>query len=557
MTAQRIIIIGGVAGGMSTATRLRRLIEHAEILVLERGGHVSFANCGLPYYLGGVIEDREALLLQTPASLAARFNLDVRVHHEVVEIDRAAKTVRVRDVITGAELIEPYDALVLSPGATPVRPPMPGGDRMLTLRDIEDVDAAMAALSTSPRSALVIGAGFIGLEMVENLVHRGLDVTLVELGGQVLPPLDPEMAGPVADRLRVAGVDVRLGTQVTELLESTAVLSDGTTVAADFVLGSIGVRPGTSLAVAAGLELGPRGGIRVDDQLRTSDPAIYAIGDAVEKVDAISGEQRLVALAGLANRHGRLVADAIAGATIKVVDALGTAVVGLMGLTIAATGWNEKLLRAAGRDLRVIHTHPASHTGYYPGAESMSLKLVVDAATDRILGAQGVGGDGVDKRIDVIATAMAGGITASGLADLELGYAPQYSSAKDPVNMLGYVARNALDGLTPSIQWHELESALADGAVLVDVRTPEEVAAGAIPGSINIPLDALRARIDEIPEGRIIAHCKVGQRGHTAVRVLEQLGREVVNLDGGYLTWSAGVASRTGTNPISIPSGVL
>ncbi|MDF1478522.1 FAD-dependent oxidoreductase [Leifsonia sp. H3M29-4] len=544
MTAQRIIIIGGVAGGMSAATRLRRLLEHADIVVLERGGHVSFANCGLPYYLGGVIEQRNDLLLQTPDSLKARFNLDVRVHNEVTAIDRKAKTVTVRDVITGAESVERYGALVLSPGATPVRPPMPGGERMLTLRDIDDVDAAMAALSTAPRSALVIGAGFIGLEMVENLVHRGLEVTLVELGGQVLPPLDPEMAGPVADRLREAGVDVRLGTQVTELLESTAVLSDGTVVPADFVLGSIGVRPETSLAVAAGLELGPRGGIRVDDQLRTSDPSIYAIGDAVEKTDAISGEQRLVALAGLANRHGRLVADAISGKTITVRDALGTAVVGVMGLTIAATGWNEKLLRAAGRDIRVIHTHPASHTGYYPGAESMALKLVVDAATDEILGAQGVGGGGVDKRIDVIATAMAGGITASELADLELGYAPQYSSAKDPVNMLGYVALNALEGLTPSIQWHELEAELAAGATLVDVRTRGEVAAGAIPGAINIPLDDLRERVAEIPAGRVIVHCKVGQRGHTAVRLLEQLGREAVNLDGGYLTWRAGTASQ-------------
>ena len=547
MTPKRIIIIGGVAGGMSAATRLRRLLEHAEIIVLERGGHVSFANCGLPYYLGGVIENRGDLLLQTPASLGARFNLDVRVHNEVTAIDREAKTVSVRDVITGVETIERYDALVLSPGATPVRPPMPGGERMLTLRDIEDVDAAMAALSTSPRSALVIGAGFIGLEMVENLVHRGLGVTLVELGTQVLPPLDPEMANPVADRLRDAGVDVRLGTQVTELLKSTAVLSDGSVVPADFVLGSIGVRPETSLAVAAGLELGARGGIKVDDQLRTSDPAIYAIGDAVEKTDAITGEQRLVALAGLANRHGRLAADAIAGKTITVVDALGTAVVGLMGLTIAATGWNEKLLRSAGRDIRVIHTHPASHTGYYPGAESMSLKLVIDAATDEILGAQGVGGDGVDKRIDVIATAMAGGITASELADLELGYAPQYSSAKDPVNMLGYVALNALEGLTPSIQWHELEAELASGATLVDVRTRGEAVAGSIPGAINIPLDDLRERIAEIPAGRIVVHCKVGQRGHTAVRLLEQHGREAVNLDGGYLTWSAGMASRADT----------
>ena len=396
-------------------------------------------------------------------------------------------------------------------------------------------------------TALVIGAGFIGLEMVENLVHRGLDVTLVELGDQVLPPLDIEMAGPVAERLRETGVDVRLGTQVTELGSDSAVLSDGSVVGADFVIASIGVRPETSLAVGAGLELGERGGIRVDDQLRTSDPSIYAIGDAVEKTDAISGEQRLVALAGLANRHGRLVADAISGKTITVRDALGTAVVGMMGLTIAATGWNEKLLRSRGREIRVFHTHPASHAGYYPGAETMSLKLIADAATDEILGAQGVGGDGVDKRIDIIATAMAGGITASELADLELAYAPQFSSAKDPVNMLGYVALNALDGLTGSIQWHELEAAIDAGATLVDVRTPAEYADGAIPGSINVPLDDLRERFGELPAGRLIVHCKVGQRGHTAVRLLAQLGRDAVNLDGGYLTWSAGTSARSDT----------
>ena len=547
MTAQRIIIIGGVAGGMSAATRLRRLSEDADIVVLERGGHVSFANCGLPYYLGRVIGERNNLLLQTPASLGARFALDVRVHTEVTGIDRAAKTVHVRNLITGVDSVEPYDALVLSPGATPVRPPIPGGERMLTLRDIEDVDAAMAQLESAPQSALVIGAGFIGLEMVENLVHRGLDVTLVELGDQVLPPLDIEMAGPVAERLREAGVDVRLGTQVTELGSDSAVLSDGSVVGAAFVIASIGVRPETSLAVGAGLELGERGGIRVDDQLRTSDPSIYAIGDAVEKTDAISGEQRLVALAGLANRHGRLVADAISGKTIIVRDALGTAVVGMMGLTIAATGWNEKLLRSRGREIRVFHTHPASHAGYYPGAETMSLKLIADAATDEILGAQGVGGDGVDKRIDIIATAMAGGITASELADLELAYAPQFSSAKDPVNMLGYVALNALDGLTGSIQWHELEAAIDAGATLVDVRTPAEYADGAIPGSINVPLDDLRERFGELPAGRLIVHCKVGQRGHTAVRLLAQLGRDAVNLDGGYLTWSAGTSARSDT----------
>ncbi|MFE5670429.1 FAD-dependent oxidoreductase [Agromyces sp. NPDC056523] len=552
MTPRRYLIIGGVAGGMSAATRLRRLDEHAHVTVLERGAHVSFANCGLPYHLGGVIEDRSSLLLQTPELLGSRFGLDVRVRTEAVAIDRAARTVLVRDLGTGEDSELPYDALVLSPGATPVRPALRGGERMLTLRDIDDVDAAMAALDVAPRSALVIGAGFIGLEMVENLARRGLEVTLVELGDQVLPPLDPEMAAPVAQRLRDAGIDVRLGTQVTALGSDSATLSDGTTVPAEFVLGSIGVRPDTGLAKAAGLELGPRGGIRVGDDLRTSDPHIWAVGDAAEKVDAVSGEPRLVALAGLANRHGRLAADAITGREVRVRDAFGTAVVGVMGLTIAATGWNETLLRSRGRDIRIMHTHPASHAGYYPGAETMALKLVVDASTDAILGVQAVGGEGVDKRIDVIATAMAGGLTASELADLELAYAPQFSSAKDPVNLLGYVALNAAEGLTPSIQWHELDSAVAAGATVVDVRTAGEVADGAIPGSLRIPLDDLRSRLDELPPGRLVVHCKVGQRGHTAVRLLAQLGRDAVNLDGGYLTWRAGMDSLADARPTAL-----
>lgn len=544
MNRFRAVIVGGVAGGMSAATRLRRLREDADILVLERGDHVSFANCGLPYYLGGVIEERSDLLLQTPESLRARFELDVRVRHEAIAIDRQARTVRVRDLVTGAESDERYDALVLSPGATPRRPDIPGAERLLTLRDIADADRVMVELGSGASSALVLGGGFIGVEMVENLVHRGLAVTLVEHGPQVLAPLDPEMAEPIAERLRAAGVDVRLGVEVTAIDGDSATLSDGSIVPADIAIAAIGVRPDSDLARAAGLELGERGGIRVDETLRTSDPAIWAIGDAAEKTDALTGAPRLVALAGLANRHGRLVADAIAGAPIRVRDALGTAVVGVFGLTAAMTGWSEKALRAAGRDPRVLHTHPASHAGYYPGAEPMALKLLVDPVTDAILGAQGVGGAGVDKRIDVIATAMAGGLRASDLADLELAYAPQFSSAKDPVNMLGYVALNAADGLSPSVQWHELDAELAAGATLVDVRTRGEYAAGAIPGSINVPLDELRARAAELPPGRLIVHCKVGQRGHTAVRVLAQLGRDARNLDGGYLTWAAGTSSR-------------
>ncbi|CAN5172400.1 CoA-disulfide reductase [soil metagenome] len=556
MSSSRFIIIGGVAGGMSAATRLRRLDENAQIIVFERGSEVSFANCGLPYYLGAVIKDRSSLLLQTPASLGARFGLDVRVRHEVTTIDRSAKTVTVRDLDGGNEFVEPYDALVLSPGATPIRPEIPGAERMLTLRDMADVDAAMTQLSAAPETALVIGAGFVGLEMVENLVHRGIAVTLVELGDQVLPPLDPEMAEPVAERLRQSGVDVRLGIQVSALGPDSATLSDGSVVPAQFALASIGVRPDTALASSAGIEIGERGGILVDDRLRTSDPDIYAIGDAAEKVDAVSGEQRLVALAGLANRHGRLVADAIAGRDVVVRPAQGTAVVGLLGLIIATTGWNEKLLVARGRSIRVIHTHPASHAGYYPGAESMALKLIVDAETDAVLGAQGVGGSGVDKRIDVIATAMAGGITGSQLADLELAYSPQFSSAKDPVNMLGYVARNLREGLTASVQWHDLDAELAAGATLIDVRSPGEYERGTIPGSINLPLDELRERSTELPDGRLIVHCKVGQRGHSATRLLSQLGWEVANLDGGYLTWRDGAAALASISPSPIPAGV-
>ncbi len=538
---KRYLIIGGVAGGMSAATRLRRLDETAEIIVFERSGHVSFANCGLPYHLGGIIKERSSLLLQTPRSLGRRFALDVRVRHEVVAIDAAAKTVTVLDLDSGQRHTERYDALVLSPGSTPFRLDVPGAERLLTLRDIEDVDAAMAALQAEPETALVIGAGFIGLEMVENLLHRGLRVTVVERGSQVLPPLDPEMAGPVADRLREAGVDVRLGVEVVALDDTTATLSDGTTVPAEFALASIGVRPETTLASTAGLALGERGGIRVDDQQRTSDPHIWAVGDAVEKTDAVSGEHRPVALAGLANRHGRLAADSITGARITVKPALGTAIVGLLGLHIATVGWNETLLRARGRDIRVFHTHPSSHAGYYPGAEGMSLKLIADAETDAILGAQAIGGEGVDKRIDVIATAMGAGLTASDLADLELAYSPQHSSAKDPVNMLGYVALNHREGQVRSIQWHELAAAIAEGATLVDVRTKDEHAAGSIPGSLLLPVDELRRRHADLPAGPIIVHCAVGQRGHTAARLLTQLGRDVVNLDGGYRTWRAGV----------------
>lgn len=541
--ARRVVIVGGVAGGMSAATRLRRNDESLDVVVLERGAHVSFANCGLPYHLGGVIEEREALLLQTPESLGSRFAIDVRTAHEVTAIDPERRVVSVRHHGREDELA--YDDLVLSTGAAPMRLEVPGGDRALALRDIADVDRMQAALADGPDSAVVVGAGFVGLEVAENLVARGLDVAVVELADQVLAPLDPEMAAAVEKRLADRGVDVRTGVQVARVEGDKVVLSDDSVLPADLLVAAMGVRPESALASAAGLEVGERGGIVVDREMRTSQPHIYAVGDAVEKHDAISGAGSMVPLAQTANRHGRLVADVITGRSTTSAPVLGTAVVGVFGLTVAAVGWNEKRLRAAARAVRVIHTHPTSHAGYYPGAEQMALKLLVDPETDAILGAQGVGGEGVDKRIDVIATAMRGGLTASDLADLELAYAPQYGSAKDPINMLGFIADNLRAGTERTVQWHELDDALGDGATLVDVRSAREFARGAIPGAVNVPVDELRDRLEELPDGPLVVHCQVGLRGHVAARLLAQHDRDVRNLDGGYLTWRAGRAHQS------------
>lgn len=537
-----VVIIGGVAGGMSAATRLRRLDERARIVVVERSGYVSFANCGLPYHVGGVIPERDSLLLQTPQSLAARFGIEVLVSHEAVEIRRDAHEVVVRDLKSGTRTALHYDALVLSPGARPVRPPIPGIERALSLRDVEDTDALVAALDGA-RTAVVIGGGFIGVELTENLVRRGLSVALVEATDQVMAPLDPEMVQPLHARMREHGVRLELGAQVTAIEPGHVVLATGERIAADVVVAAIGVRPDTRLAEAAGLPIGARGGVLVDGHLRTGDPAIYAVGDAVEKRDALDGSEVLVPLANTANLQGRRVADIIAGREVTDRPVLGTAVVGAFGLTLAATGWNEKRLRAAGRAHRVIHTHPASHATYYPGAAGIALKLLVDPATDAILGAQGVGTDGVDKRIDVIATAMAGGLPASRLAELELAYAPQFGAAKDPVMMLGFVDENLATGTTRSVQWHELADRMAQGATLIDVRTQAEYARGHIPGALLVPVDELRQRLGELPDGDLIVHCAVGVRGHTACRILAGHGRDAANLDGGYTTWAAGTAS--------------
>ena len=535
---RKIVIVGGVAGGMSAATRLRRLDATASIVVLERSSYVSYANCGLPYFVGGVIAQQSDLLLQTPASLHARFELDVRVMNEVMSIDRGAKKVFVRDLVADHNYELEYDALILSPGAQPVVPPIPGIERALTLRTVEDVERIVTAVNAAPKCAVVIGGGFIGVETAENLAHRGIPTTIIEAMDQVLAPLDPEMAIPVANEIRRNGVDLRLGVSVAAIRDGGVELSDGSIVAAEMVILAIGVRPDVTLARDAGLEIGPRGGIHVDEMNRTSDPAIYAVGDAAEKSDALDGESALVPLANIANRQGRVAADHIMGRPVRSVPTIGTAIVKVFDLAIATTGWNEKRLKAAGRPFQIIHTHPGSHAGYYPGAETMALKLIMDPTTGSILGAQGVGRDGVDKRIDVIATAIRGGVTAPELADLELAYAPPFGSAKDPVNMLGYIAENLLSALTVNSQWSDVAGLCSSGYKIIDVRSASEFAAGAILGAVNIPVDEIRTRFTEISAPNVLVTCQVGQRGHTATMFLREQGINAVNLDGGYQTWS-------------------
>ena len=541
----KIVIIGGVAGGMSAATRMRRLDAEAEITVIEKSGHVSYANCGLPYYVGGVIEEEEALLLQTPASLHARFRLDVRIASEVISIDPVNKSVVVLNEHTGENYTLAYDKLVLSPGASPVVPPIPGIERAMTLRTVEDVEKIFNRVAQKPESAVVIGGGFIGVEIAENLIHKGIKTSVVEAAPQVLAPLDPEMASLVAQEMTKNGVDLYLGASAQSISENSVTLANGVELKAEMIILAIGVRPDINLAKVAGLEIGTRGGIVVDDFNRTSNHDIYAVGDVAEKTDAIDGSATLVPLANLANRHGRVVADHIAGRTTRPVRTIGTAIVKVFDLMIAATGWNEKRLSASGRNYKIIHTHPNSHAGYYPGAEQMSLKLIFDAKTGEILGAQGIGKEGVDKRIDVIATAIRGGITAPELADLELAYAPPFGSAKDAINMLGYIAENIMSGLLETAQWSEIDDFADRGFQLVDVRTASEYAAGNIPGAMSMPVDEIRARIAEMSNKDVLVNCQVGQRGHTATMLLKELGFNAVNLDGGYLTWSNSPAANT------------
>ncbi len=553
-THKRVLIVGGVAGGASCAARLRRMDEECEIIVFEKGPYISFANCGLPYHTGDVITDEAKLLLATPALFKNRFCIDVRVNAEVTAIDRDAKTIEVTNTQTGEITTEHYDTLVLSPGAEPIRPPIPGIDLpgIFTVRTVPDARAIRQWIeSRNARRAVVVGGGFIGIEMAENLAHRGIAVTLIERMNQVMAPMDLEMIVPVHEHLRAKGVDLRLETEVTAFdtgTESPLVVrtKDGGAIEADMVIMSIGVRPMTALARGAGLEIGVRGGIRVNDRMQTSDPSIYAVGDAIEVRDTITGMWSLVPLAGPANRQGRLAADAIAGRDVKFRGVQGTAVCGCFELTMASTGLSEKALLKAGVPCEKVYLYPGNHVGYYPGAQQIYLKLLFRPSDGRILGAQAIGKAGVEKRIDVIAMAIQMHATVFDLEESELCYAPQYGAAKDPVNLAGFIAANHLRGDAPLVHWDEyLGGGEADSVFVLDVREPSEYAAGSVPGAVNIPLGQLRERIGELPKDReIYAHCGVGQRSHVAVCILRQKGFDANNLSGGFLQYKKAIAEK-------------
>ncbi len=534
----KIIIVGGVAGGMSAATRLRRLIEDAEILVLEKGPFVSFANCGLPYYVSGEIADREALLVQTPESLSARFNLDVRPFHEVTAISPDKKTVTIKNEQGTFE--ETYDKLILSPGAKPLIPEMAGvaeATNVYSLRNVPDLDQIMAALAKKPATATVIGAGFIGLEMAENLSSRGIKVTVVEKAPHVLPPLDEEMAAFVQNELIRNEVRVITGESAQSFTEQgqKIVLTNGEVLQSDMTILSVGVRPESSLAKDAGIKTGLGGGIMVDETYQTSVSDIYAVGDAIVVKQQISEEDALIALASPANRQGRQVADVIAGLKRSNRGSIGTAIVRVFDLAAASTGLSERTVKQSGLDYQVVHVSGKDHASYYPGASELTLKLVFEPKTGKLYGAQGVGGKGIDKRIDILATAIKGGLTIFDLPELEFTYAPPFGSAKDPVNMLGYAAINLSEGISDSIQWSQLKEAQEKGYQLLDVRNPEELANGRFPDALSIPLNQLRDRVSELdPTKAYIVSCHSGLRSYVAERLLKQKGFKVKNLDGAF-----------------------
>jgi NADPH-dependent 2,4-dienoyl-CoA reductase/sulfur reductase-like enzyme/rhodanese-related sulfurtransferase len=530
---------------MSAATRLRRLDEHAEITVYEKSGNVSYANCGLPYYLSGVIDSRAALLLQTPKSLKDRFNLDVQVNSEVLSIDLANKTIRVRNTEADVEHTDTFDKLIIATGARPRLLEVPGGERAIPLRNIEDVDRIKASMDESAdKTAVIVGSGFIGIEVAENLHEANYKIHLVNSSKQVMGTFDSEIAEPLQKAIDNAGIQMHLGVTVKEVTPTSVVLTDGHVLPAALVINAAGITPEVTLAKEAGLTIGETGGIWVDENHRTSDANVYAGGDAAQKQSFLSDNYGLIPLANLANRHGRAIADAIYGLPTGSTKSLGTSIIGAFGVALAMTGLSEKSAKEQNVSYKAIHLHPSDHAGYYPGASAMSMKVLFDPSTGLILGAQAVGEAGVDKRIDVIATAIKGGLTINDLMDLELTYAPQFGSAKDAINQAGYLGNNVFTGKTKTIQWDQVDEYVSAGFTLIDVRTPTEHAAGNIPGSRNIEVNVMREHIEELKDKKIIAFCQVGQRGHTASSLLQGYGIEVVNLDGGYKTWRTAMDAR-------------
>ena len=553
--SQKVVIIGGVAGGAGAAARLRRLDEEAEIILFERDDYISFANCGLPYYIGEVIKKRDNLLVQTPKSMRERFRVDVRIKSEVTGILREEKSVEVLDRETGKTYTEAYDKLILAPGAAPFRPPIPGLDdaRVFSLRNIPDTDTIKGFVDEhKPGKAVVVGAGYIGLEMAENLHLRGVDVTVVELADRVLPGLDFEMSALIYQHLLKKQVGVVTGNGVKAILSGedsvTVELADGRQIEADLVILGLGVKPETTLAAEAGLKLGVTGGIAVDEHLRTSDPDIYALGDAIEVKNFVSGEPALIPLAGPANKQGRMVADIICGRDQNYNATQGTAILKVFDMSVAVTGLNEDALRRAGLDYRKSIIHTASHATYYPGASTLSIKLLFAPADGKLLGAQVVGVDGVDKTMDVLAVAMRAGLTVHDLEELELSYAPPFSSAKSPVNVAGYVASNILKGDCDVFYWDDIAEMDREKSILLDVRSSFEFKKlGTIEGALNIPIDKLRDNIDEIPKDKeIYIFCQVGLRAYLACRILNQRGYRTKNLSGGYKTLKAANDVSTG-----------
>jgi NADPH-dependent 2,4-dienoyl-CoA reductase/sulfur reductase-like enzyme/peroxiredoxin family protein/rhodanese-related sulfurtransferase/TusA-related sulfurtransferase len=542
----KILIVGGVAGGAGAAARLRRLDENAQIIMFEKGEYISFANCGLPYYIGGEIKEKDKLTLQTPESFRARFDVDVRVLHEVVSIDRPKKTIKVLDRKSGSTYEEAYDKLILSPGSMPIMPGFvgPDRDRIFTLRNIPDTYRIKDFIDThQPKRAVVVGGGYIGIEMAENLHNAGIEVAIVEMMDHVIGPIDYDMAGDVQDHIQSKGVKLYLKNKVNAIHHNGPALDvvlDNETIRTDMLIMSVGVAPDTAIAKEAGLDTNPRGGIIVDDHMLTSDPDIYAVGDAIEVVDYMTGGKAFIPLAGPANKQGRIVADNICGIASSYKGTQGTAILKCFDLTVASTGMNEKAAQAAGIAYEKSFTYSGSHASYYPGAVNMSVKLIFEKNDGRILGAQIVGFDGVDKRVDVFAVAIRAKMTVADLTELELAYAPPFSSAKDPVNMAGFTAENILTGKVRVIHWHDVDGIDRSKATILDVRTRYEYANGYIHGSLNIPVDSLRRHLGDIDKTKpVYVVCQIGLRGYVASRILMQNGFDVYNLSGGYRLYAS------------------